>query len=224
MARTTLELKQYILSKIPQALKLERRQSYLTWLLEQERDHPTRSFDELLELEQEYDQLNIQANLLIMESRSQGYETTDFWKECQKLNNAFYARLKRLRVRVLGMIIDSTPLYFVTLTFNDSVLESTSYETRRDYVKRFCRAQGGSYIANVDYGAQNGREHFHAVISSDIIVQSTWTQYGFIHVQLCNTDLDDVQRVSKYTAKLSNHAVKETCKQSKIIYSRSKRK
>lgn len=222
MSASTLELKQYILSRF-QALKLERRQSYLTWLLERERDNPTMSFDDLLALEKELEEIHVKANLLIMESRAEGYETTDFWREVVKLNQAYYARLKRLKARVYNMILNCSSLWFTTLTFTDDTLASTSYDTRRDYVKRFCRAQSDHYIANVDYGKDNGREHFHALISSDGICNSDWTDYGFIYLELCYLDVSDIQAVSKYTAKLSNHAVKETCKQSKIIYSRSKR-
>ena len=56
---------------------------------------------------------------------------------------------------------------FVTLTFTDDCLASTSPETRRRYVARFCKAHSSGYVGNIDFGGKNNREHYHAVILTD---------------------------------------------------------
>lgn len=54
---------------------------------------------------------------------------------------------------------------FLTLTFNDSFFDrGTSEDTRRKYIRRFLKEQCQEYVANVDYGDKNGREHFHAIV------------------------------------------------------------
>lgn len=54
--------------------------------------------------------------------------------------------------------------YFVTLTFKPEVLESTSKQTRRTYIARFLKENTYYYIANIDYGKKNDREHYHAIV------------------------------------------------------------
>jgi hypothetical protein len=78
------------------------------------------------------------------------------------------------------------------------------------------------YVANIDYGAKNKREHYHALINCDKIDFSNWRKYGNINAErVKNKDIEsDKIKLSKYIAKLSNHAIKETTKRSCLIYSR----
>lgn len=139
---------------------------------------------------------------------------------CEQLNASFYSRYKRLRDRISDMfdIFDCT---FVTLTFEDKYLDS-SLETKREYCKRFLSSFEMPYVANVDYGSQNGRIHFHAVIACprEQLEKEPW-HYGFQYLETCRTDTDDEKRLSKYVAKLSAHALKSTTKNSRLIYSRN---
>lgn len=138
----------------------------------------------------------------------------------EQLNCAYYARYKRLRDRISDMfdVFDCT---FVTLTFEDKYLES-SLDTKREYCKRFLSSFEMPYVANVDYGGQNGRIHFHAVIACprEQLEREPW-HYGFQYLETCRTDTDDEKRLSKYVAKLSAHALKSTTKNSRLIYSRN---
>lgn len=139
---------------------------------------------------------------------------------CEQLNNSYYCRYKRLRDRISDMfdVFDCT---FVTLTFEDKYL-SSSLDTKKEYVKRFLSSFDMPYVANVDYGSTNGRIHFHAVIAShrEQIENEPW-KYGFQYCESCRTDIDDEKRLAKYVAKLSAHALKDTTKNSRLIYSRN---
>lgn len=141
--------------------------------------------------------------------------------ECLKINNASYKRTQRLRQRIKDMLT-SGKCIFVTLTFNDNTLNNTTYNTRRTFVTRYLKQYNSEYIANVDYGKQNHREHYHAIIKTNSITFEPWRKYGNINTErIRNKDIEkDNVRLAKYICKLSNHAIKETTKRTSLIYSR----
>ena len=124
-------------------------------------------------------------------------------------------RRKILKIMVLGSCS------FLTITFNDDVLNSTSEETRRRYVARFLKSISNDYVANIDWGKQNGREHYHAVVFGTDFDMSGWDKYGFSDCRTIGRKDDECtsSKISKYIYKLSNHATKETTRRKKIIYS-----
>ena len=81
-----------------------------------------------------------------------------------------------------------------------------------------------NYVANVDYGAKNHREHYHAVVMCDNIDHKSW-RYGAINFKRINydADIDTINKLSMYVAKLTNHAIKETCKRCYLIYPKIKK-
>lgn len=143
------------------------------------------------------------------------------FKECLKINKASYQRTSRLKKRIYEMLISGNCL-FLTLTFNDDTLNNTSEATRRQYVRKYLKQFNCKYVANIDYGSINHREHYHAVIQSDTIDLKAWRVYGNINVErVRNRNIDnDNTRLSKYICKLSNHAIKETTKRCSLMYSR----
>lgn len=163
------------------------------------------------------------------------------YAEAEKLNKAYYKRIKRLRVRIHDIISNYAQPTFLTLTFSDDTLAKTSESTRRKYIDRYLHSQGDVYVANIDYGKTNGREHYHAVINARVN-PSNWEQYGFIFAEpvfasysklpACYSNLTEEEkqlklleanekRLAKYVSKLTNHAIKETTKRSHLIYSRN---
>lgn len=141
--------------------------------------------------------------------------------EAHKINHAFHGRTKRLQERVKSMLLNGNCL-FLTLTFTDATLLETNSKTRRDYVRRYLKSFGVPYIANIDFGKLNKREHYHAIINTSMIDYSPWRKYGNINGEkIRNKDIEnDTKKLSKYVAKLSNHAIKETTKRCCLIYSR----
>lgn len=138
-----------------------------------------------------------------------------YTKEALKINHASYERVKRLKYKVAQML--EKPCVFLTLTFNDSALHGTSIETKRKYVTRCLKAFNAPYIANIDYGKQNGRLHYHALLQVPKIAFDTW-DYGNIDAK--KVVVINETAIAKYISKLTNHAIKETCKGNRLIYSR----
>lgn len=130
-------------------------------------------------------------------------------------------KTRRVRRKILSIMVSGS-CSFLTLTFTDDVLNSTTEETRRRYVSRFLKSITNNYVGNIDWGKENGREHYHAVISGIDINMSSWDKYGFSDCRTIGRKNDDTtsSKISKYLYKLSNHATKESTKRKKIIYSR----
>lgn len=151
--------------------------------------------------------------------------------EARKINKANFYRVRRLVKRISDMLV-SGHCIFCTFNFSDDVLNNTSVETRRQYVRKYLKQYRCTYVANIDFGGNHhyidrqgkervatNREHYHALISIDKLPKDGWL-YGFQwleHVRLTSTS--DI-KLSKYISKLTNHAIKETTKRTAIIYSR----
>lgn len=136
-------------------------------------------------------------------------------KEGYRLNDSFYHRQLRLKRRIEDMLSAGDCL-FLTLTFKDSVFETTSPDTRRQYIRKFLKQFNTRYVANKDYGEKNGREHYHAVIQINNINAKLW-RYGALNFE--KIVLKNARALSKYVAKLKNHAIKETTREDRVIYS-----
>lgn len=150
---------------------------------------------------------------------------------CFKIYNANKAR-KRYGLEELikwCFVIDKSNHYknyniiFGTLTFSDRVLEKTSKETRRQYVSRFLAKNCESYIANIDYGKRNEREHYHFVaLSKEEIEKDSW-KYGFDSYRKIEHTKSELQRAKNYILKLNNHSYKSSTKNEKVIMNKSKK-
>lgn len=139
------------------------------------------------------------------------------WEEARRINHASRARVKRLKTRISSML-ESGSCLFLTLTFTDEVLRKTTEDTRRQAVRRYLKSFGVPYVSNIDYGKKNGREHYHAVIQAESVDYSKYT-YGAINGERIHS-AEDYVKLSKYVAKLTNHAIKQTNKRQVIIYSK----
>lgn len=144
-----------------------------------------------------------------------GYTTL---KVANNLNRASYYRTARLKERIREAVLSGSA-WFITITFSPETLAKTNEKTRRVYVSRWLKSLTPFYVANIDYGLKNEREHYHAVITSDKRPPKSWS-YGFVDILKVKTTETDTKRVSKYISKLTNHAIKNTTKSKRIIYSR----
>lgn len=162
---------------------------------------------------------NMSLSDLFIQCRDNGLDKE--FKECLKINHASYYRTQRLKQRIERMLVNGSCL-FLTLTFNDESLQNTTAKERRVAVSRYLKAFNCMYVANIDFGKENGREHYHAVINTDNISFDAWRKYGNINAErIRNKDIQkDKTKLAKYICKLSNHAIKNTTKRSSLIYSR----
>lgn len=147
------------------------------------------------------------------------YKGFDLWNEAKKLNYSYYKRNGRLSSHISSMLKMGDCL-FLTLTFTDTVLQKTSSDTRRQYVRKFLKSYSDYYVANIDFGKKNGREHYHAVIFTDKVSNSDW-KFGAINFERIVVQEGSNKKLAKYVNKLTNHAIKETCKGNRIIYSKN---
>lgn len=139
------------------------------------------------------------------------------WNEAKKINDAYYHRVKRLKKKIAKML-ESGNCIFLTFTFTDKILETTNADTRRQKVRRFLSSYNCNYVANIDFGAKNGREHYHALIQCDKVDYNAF-DYGALNGERVRSTNDFV-KLAKYISKLTNHAIKDTCKGSRMIYNR----
>lgn len=145
-------------------------------------------------------------------------------RECEKINKAEYERVKRLKKRVASML-SSGPCVFLTLTFTDKTLAETNEKQRRVAVCRYLKQFDCRYVANIDFGVDKTktmREHYHALIQCEQVQFNDWRKYGNINAEKVRLRCGDsaTEKMSKYIAKLSNHAIKEMARRSALIYSR----
>lgn len=122
-------------------------------------------------------------------------------------------------------------IYFITLTFSDSAM-IMSQATRKRYVTDCLKKCTEDYIANIDYGEENEREHYHATIAikNDIrlathrakikkghyitccdneeVQELFGWKYGWITMEPIKIDQKDRNKVANYMASLKQHALK----------------
>lgn len=66
----------------------------------------------------------------------------------------------------------STPV-LISLTFRDDVFASTDASTRKKYVRDYLNSVFSDYMACLDYGKMNRREHYHAISITPILSYDT---------------------------------------------------
>lgn len=140
-----------------------------------------------------------------------------YFDEAVRIIKSDYARHTRLKNKVKKLMSMGQCL-FLTFTFTDEVLNSTSIKTRRTYVTRVLKHISDNFIANIDYGSQTQREHYHAIVVADFFDRDCWP-YGFSYVKVIR-DSSSPLAMAKYISKLTNHAIKESARRPSIIYSR----
>lgn len=145
-------------------------------------------------------------------------ENPVYFDEACKIIESDRSRHKRLKNRIKRML-DKGQCIFLTLTFTDDVLYNTTAATRKQYVIRTLMQISDEYVANIDFGKLHEREHYHAVILADFYSQESWP-YGFSKGKPIFYHIDDPLPIAKYMIKLTNHALKDTCKRSQVIYSK----
>ena len=132
-------------------------------------------------------------------------------------------RKQRIKERITRMVNTNKAL-FLTLTFSDKMFErNTTSETRRRYIARFLKEQCAEYLANIDFGSTNQREHYHAVVVPKTIIDFKRYNTLFdssINSQHIRVNEASIKLVGKYINKLTNHALKDNGFYQRLIFSR----
>lgn len=143
--------------------------------------------------------------------------------ECERIRNNALRQRNKIEDHLEFLIKGNWTLYFLTLTFSDKCLRSTSFNTRKQTIRRLLSSFCDDFILNVDYGTENEREHYHAIIAIvkgkasiekdekghlKIDVLSKCYRYGFYSIEEIKTDQKDKERLARYITKLTMHSVK----------------
>lgn len=159
---------------------------------------------------------------------SDEYETfvrSPFGSIAEKTNRNFFNRSKRLEKRINFMFDLKRRVFFLTFTFNDNALARYSEKALKKAVLDYVRKNCEYYVVNKDFGAENARLHFHAVVvaKNDKVDTQVWNEkYGFMFYRVCGKKRRDKQNIKLYVTKLARHTVKDTTAQDeRLIYSRA---
>ena len=150
---------------------------------------------------------------------------------------AEWEKLRKRKGRWLKYVLEMRrtfdELYLVSLTFDDETLANTNFDTRKKRVRDWLNDNTVDYFACVDYGLENGREHYHAIVSfaqtgvrayyDDRIVlrsekhgktlfyrlqdERTWP-FGFYSIRAVRSDTSDTKRSAFYAMKSASYAFK----------------
>lgn len=137
--------------------------------------------------------------------------------KANKLINARKQKAKRVRKRI--EVIMKGDCLFLTFTFSPETLQTTTFEFRRRYIKDWLSKLNCLYVANLDYGKKNGREHYHAVVAISSVVFSSYS-LGSLKGLKIKSGSSSIA-LSRYIVKLTSHCLKNTART--IIYSRTKK-
>lgn len=141
----------------------------------------------------------------------------------EKILKNRYNKISRIKKRFVWLIVKYRYQYFLTFTFDSHYIDKTD-RTKRDLIKKTLLSFDNDikYIVNVDYGKQNEREHYHAIVgtnNSDNLRDFLKLNYPCLtSCDLINTGIDDIKKVSKYINKLSNHCLKDSTKGKRILF------
>ena len=170
----------------------------------------------------------------------EGYQQQLLWNACslypdfhnqlsyvENLLKKQHSRRKRVRKYIRSMIEHRgyhTPC-LVSLTFTDDCLNSTSFSTRKIYVRDYLNDVFIDWFACVDYGKEHGREHFHAIalfpcnVRTFTFIKTRKTfmlpvcprfdwPYGFYSIRPLEIDPVNIYKTLNYAYKSSYYAFK----------------
>ena len=162
--------------------------------------------------------------------------------EYERILCARYMKVSRVKKRLVWLLARFEYVYFVTFTFDNKRLNQKE-ETRRKLIKKTLeQIQGAKWILNIDYGKKNEREHYHCIVGlnnldldGDLIsflltnkqqeLGDIYLDYKlktiypcFVSAERIGKHNEDIKRLSKYIDKLSNHCLKSSTYNSRIVY------
>lgn len=158
-------------------------------------------------------------NDLTPEEHDNARERFLFFNESIKARESSRKQVQRLKQRITTLL-NSGPCVFLTLTFKTLENGEKAQKKRRLDVVRFLKENTLGYVANMDFGSMNEREHYHAVaLLGDKKINCHNWKSGNLDLKRVNKDRG-AAALAKYVSKLTNHAIKESTKRTAIIYSR----
>lgn len=144
-------------------------------------------------------------------------------KKYESILSSRYQKASRIKNHFLWLFMKKQYNYFLTFTFSDENIKKCD-RTRKDYIKKSLYAFDSDiyFILNIDYGKTTERLHYHAIVgtncSLDLKMFLQLTYPDFIYCEPIRFDSNSFKTIPKYINKLTNHAIKDSTKRSRIIY------
>lgn len=144
-------------------------------------------------------------------------------KDYERILKARYNKISRIKQHFIWLYHNRKNLYFITFTFDEQYIKKCD-RTRKDLIKNSLTSfdENGLIILNIDYGKQNERLHYHCVFGtdSDLNLKNFLDLFYpcFTYTEAIRQDCNSIKKISKYINKLSNHAVKDSTKNSRIFF------
>ena len=142
-------------------------------------------------------------------------------KDFERILKARYQKCSRIKKRFVYLLTRFDYIWFVTFTF-DNYYINKSDRTKRDLMKSVLNTHDFKYMLNIDYGKKNEREHYHCIIGTNIdfdvnqYIQSFYPCHC-LAIQ-CKRGKNDFKRLLKYINKLTNHCLKSTTRNRRMLY------
>lgn len=141
-----------------------------------------------------------------------------------RLYKANDKRRERIKAKITKMC-ETKRAVFLTLTFSDRMFaRGCSSETRKRYITRFLKSECVEYLANIDFGSTNQREHYHAVVIPKTTIDFEKYRKIFdsnINAKRIISNEASIKLLGRYINKLTNHALKENGFYQRLIFSRN---
>lgn len=140
-----------------------------------------------------------------------------------KIINARYCKISRIKKRLLYLFSHRKYIYFVTFTFDDELLLKCD-RTKLDKIKHSLKSFSDDIliIMNRDFGKLNDREHFHCIVGTDSendLIKHIKNYYNCrFNVEHVSHETTNLKKLSKYINKLVNHCVKDTTHRFRMYY------
>lgn len=144
-------------------------------------------------------------------------------KKFESILSSRYQKVSRIKKRFIYLIARYKYLYFCTFTF-DEYYVSLCDRSRKDLIKNSLYSFDSDikYICNIDYGKTTERLHYHCIVAtnnSDNLSKHLESAYPcFTYTEKIRISKEDLKRTSKYINKLTNHTIKESTKNSRVLY------
>lgn len=140
----------------------------------------------------------------------------------ERILSARYMKVSRVKKKLVYLMTRFDYIWFCTFTFDNYYINKCD-RTKRDLIKKVLGlVPDNHYILNVDYGSKTEREHYHCIVGTNYsydlnkLFQDNYS--CFCSALKVRTTEEDYKRLSKYINKLSNHCIKDSTKNKRIIY------
>lgn len=142
-------------------------------------------------------------------------------KDYERKLKSRYQKCSRIKKRFVYLLTRFDYIWFITFTFDNYYINKTD-RTKRDLMKSVLNTHDFKYMLNIDYGKRTEREHYHCILATNIdfdfnqFIQSHYPCHC-LAIQ-CKKGKKDFVRLSKYINKLTNHCLKATTKNRRMLY------